>query len=115
MWVAADVLVGEDKLIHGVAVVAAEPVAPIVAAAAELRLAGLGVNEPLIGPNAKIAPANVKRLSGLDRARPSAAVAVGTVDPVVQTPNEAIDTMLGITRMEAGEERLTNIRWTLAG
>ena len=44
MGIAADVLVGQHEMPHGVAVVTAEPVAPVIPAAAVLGLARLGVD-----------------------------------------------------------------------
>ena len=66
MRIAADVVIGQNVLPHRIAVVAAEPVAPIVAAAAVLRLAGLRVERAVVGADAEIAAAQVDRRAGLD-------------------------------------------------
>ena len=109
MRITADVMIFEHVMIHGVAVIAAEPVTPVVAAAAELGLAGLSVDQALVGANAKIPAANVQRLPSLHGLRPAAAVAVGAVDPVIQPPDEAIDAVLLVALGEAGEERLAHV------
>src|SRR5262249_9173906 len=102
--IAAQVVVGQDVVPHRIAVVAAEPVAPVVAAAAVLRLTALQVDLAGVGLDAKIATANVHDLAGLERLDLAAAVAVGAVDPVVQAPDEAVDAVLLVALGEAGVE-----------
>src|SRR2546427_5445 len=98
-------MVGEDEMVHRVAVVAAEPVAPVVPAAAILRLAGLQVNQALVGADAEVAAAEVHHGPRLERLDPAAAVAVGTVNPVVEPPDETVDAVLLVALLEAGEQR----------
>src|ERR1700722_17321669 len=100
-------------MVHRVGVVAAEPVAPVIAAAAELRLAGDGLEFAGVGLEAEITAADIddalqdfawdklRRLAGLDL---PAGIAVGAVDPVVDAPGKAVDAMLLIAFLEAGEE-----------
>src|SRR5260221_201448 len=57
--VAAEVMIVEDEVEHGVAVVVAEPVVPVVAGAAVLGDAGGGFDEAFVGADAKIAAADV--------------------------------------------------------
>src|SRR5579871_5892987 len=71
--IAADVLVGEHKMPGGVTVVATEPVAPVVAVPSILALACLRIEQPFVGADAKIAPADIDFGAGLDRAAVSAA------------------------------------------
>ena len=53
--VAADLGVGEDVFPGEVGVVVAEPVAPVVAVPAELRLAALGLEPAVVGAEAEVA------------------------------------------------------------
>src|SRR5262249_25621439 len=94
VWIAANVLVGQDVVIQRIAVVVAKPIAPIVAAAAILRYPGLCIDQALVGSNAQIAAAEIDRLTRLDRLYPAAALSIGAVDPIVQAPYQAVDAML---------------------
>src|SRR5439155_7731461 len=96
------------------AVVAAEPVAPIVATAAVLGLAGLGIDQPFIGTDTEVAAANVQFGARFDRLDLAAAVAVGAIDPVVQSPGKAVHAVLRIARVKADVERPAHIRLAVA-
>src|SRR5207248_11629480 len=102
--VAAQVVVVEDEVEHRVTVVVAEPVSPVVAAAAELRLARDRLELAGVGLEAEVAAADVHDLAGLDRLDHAARVAVGAVEPVVEAPDQAVDAVLLIAFLEAGEE-----------
>ena len=92
-------------MIHRVAVVVAEPVAPVVAAAAVLRLAGLRVsNSPVVGLEAKVAAADVDDLAGLDGFDHAAGIGIGAIDPIVDAPGQAVDAMLLVAFLEARVE-----------
>ena len=97
-------MVLEGEVVHRVAVVAAEPVVPVVAVAAELRRPVCG-SDVRVGPDAKIPAAgpHLARSCELDLA---AAVAVGAVKPVVQAPDQAVDAMLLIAFLEAAVQDL---------
>src|SRR5437899_1437332 len=95
---------------HGVAVVTAEPVAPIVTAAAVLSLAGLSIDQPFIRTDAEVAAADIELGAGLDRADASAAVAVGAVDPIVEPPNQTIDAMLRVAWIETDKQLPAHVR-----
>ena len=69
-------------------IVIAEPVAPVVAAAAILRGAALGLELAGIRAKPEIASADI---DPIDRA---AAVAIGAVEPSIEAPLETIDSML---------------------
>src|SRR5207302_2715190 len=79
-------------------------VAPVVAAAAELRLAGDRLELAGVGLETEVAAADVDDLAGLDRLDHAARVAVGAVEPVVEAPDQAVDAVLLIALPEAGEE-----------
>src|SRR5437762_2962311 len=98
-------MIGEHELVQRIAVVVAEPVAPIIAAASKLGAPGLGIDQALVRPNAKIPTVDVHHGPSLDGLDPAAAVAVGAVDPVIESPREAVDAMLLIAFHEAGIER----------
>ena len=93
--VAPDVVVGEDVVPAPVRVVVAEPVAPVVAVAAVLGLAALGLELAGIGAKPEIAAADRRwSLPVFMRPHVAAAIAVGTVDPAVQAQLEAVEPML---------------------
>src|SRR5262249_35969619 len=113
----------QHEVIARVGVVAAEPVAPVVAAAAVLTLPGDGLELAGVGLEAEVAAADVHAphplpLSPWGRGEPgrrgareslhalddAAGVAVGAVDPVVEAPRQTVDAMLLIAFDEAGEE-----------
>ena len=89
-WVAPEVVIGEDVVPAPVGVVVAEPVAPVVAVPAVLGPAALGLEVAGIGAKPEIAAADRRHLSGLDGADPAVAVAVGAIDPAVQSHLEAV-------------------------
>src|SRR5262245_34629278 len=83
MRIAPEVLVGQHEMPHRHGMVTTEPVPPTVAIPAELGLAALGVQPPLLGPEAEIAIADLEGRPGLDRldsdpAEPQAADILGT-------------------------------------
>src|SRR5262249_26044824 len=100
----AQVVVVEGEMPHRVAVVAAEPVAPVVATAAVLRLSRHGVEVAVIGANAQVAAGDVDGLAGLRRLDASAAIAVGDVDPVVEAPRQRVDAVLLVALDKAAVE-----------
>src|SRR4029077_860229 len=114
MRVAAQIVIVQNKVIHGIAVIAAEPVAPIIPALAVLSLPRLRLEDAVIGPKTKIAAADADHLACLLRLDAAAAVAVGAVKPVVQTPDEAVEPMLRIAFREPGEERDAEVRFAVA-
>ena len=61
--VAAQVVVGQHELPHRIAVVAAEPVVPVVAVAAVLRVAGLRIELARVGADAKVAAVGIGDVS----------------------------------------------------
>ena len=85
-------------------VVVAEPVAPVVAAAPVLGLAGLGLERESVGPETKVAPTNVHRQAGAGRGDNPAAVAVGAVHPVVESVLKAVHPVLLVALAKAAEE-----------
>src|SRR5260370_35864775 len=94
MRIAAQIVILQDEMIHGIAIVAAEPVAPIVATLAVLSLARLRLEGAVIGPKAKIATADANHLTSLGGFDLAAAAAVGSVTPVVQSPDDTVQAML---------------------
>src|SRR5215475_8997644 len=94
MRIAAKIVVREHKVIHRIAVVVAEPVAPVVAAAAVLGQAGFRLNLASLRLDAEIAAAQVHDFPRLQRLDDTSALAVGSIDPAVEAPGQAVDTML---------------------
>src|SRR5687767_10954835 len=99
---------------HRVAVVAAEPVAPIVPLAAELRLARLRFDLARIRAYAQIASAyvdlNVGRVSDATWRRlgkasntfnHASAISIPHIQPVVQSPAQAVNAVLLVPFAEA--------------
>src|SRR5205807_2229827 len=92
----------------------AEPVAPVVARPAELGLAADRLDQALVRLDAKVAAANTHRCAGLDRFDRAARIAVGAVQPVIEAPDEAVDAMLLIALLEAGEQDDLLVRLAVA-
>ena len=102
MRIAAQIMIGQHVLIHGIAVGVAEPVVPVVAIAAVLRHAGLRIEQALVGPDAEVATVgvhHVARLAQFDL--PILSVAMRAVDPAVESPLEPVDAMLRIALDES--------------
>src|SRR5262249_31283612 len=99
---------------HRVAVVAAEPVTPVVATAAVLRLPRHRVEVAVIGPDAQVAAGHADALAGLRRLDASATIAVGDIDPVVESPRQRVDAMLLVPLDEAGIEDNFLVRLAVA-
>jgi hypothetical protein len=133
--IAAEVVVFERVVPQRVAVVAAEPVSPVVALSAELRLATLGVDLARIGANPQIAAVDVdlrsrtcasgwcavfhsrseRTTQGGDRLDHPAAVAVADVQPVIQAPPQAVDAVLLVPFAEALIQGLAHVGLAVAG
>src|SRR5690606_3308264 len=58
----------------------------------------------------EIAAANVDLFPGRDRFVVSAAIAVCTVDPAIEAPLEAVNSVLLIAQRETGEEHFAMVR-----
>ena len=108
--VAAEVVLGEDVVPEGVGVLRAEPVAPVVAIAAELGGAALGFDVAGVGSDPKVAAADEGFFAGAGglQFRIGAVFAVvtagGDVDPVVEAPAQAVGAELLVALGEAGVE-----------
>src|SRR5687767_3497706 len=87
-----------------IGVVAAEPVIPLVAASAELSLTRLSFHFVLVRTNAQIAATDWQLRACLHGFDFSAAVTVGDVEPIVDSPTESVGAMLLIPRDETGEQ-----------
>ena len=92
--VALEVVIGQHVMPRPVGIVVAEPVPPVVAMPAILRLAALGLELARVRPEPEIAAVDRRQLSRLQRPHPPAAVAVGPVNPAVQAELEAVESML---------------------
>ena len=99
----------DDDVADGDRVPRGEAVAPVVVGQAELAEArdGLDLDILRVGPEpeSQVAAADGdgllrRRVRGADRA---VAAAVGRVDPVVQSPEKAVDPELGVPRAEPGQ------------
>src|SRR5687767_3286844 len=113
---------------HRVAVVAAEPVAPVVPLAAELRLARLSVNLARVGANPQVAAVDVDlgsySLSLWERAgvrvqrrqRPDhpPAVAIPDIQPIIEPPPQAVHAVLLVPFAEALVKDLPHVRLVVA-
>ena len=64
MWIPAGVVITEKVVPHRIRVVAAEPVAPVVSTASELRLSRLGINAAGVRLDPKIAAAEILKEAG---------------------------------------------------
>ena len=86
IWIAAHIAIAQDVVPGRIGVVAAEPIAGIVTAAAVLRAARLGVD--LTGPRVvtEIAALNVDDLPSARRTNLAVAIAVGEIEPVIEPP-----------------------------
>src|SRR5581483_1538973 len=116
-------MVVEDVVPHRVGVVITEPVAPVVAGPAELRLPRLCLDQSLVRLDTKIAAADVdgltpprctgwpltpgpfpRRGEGRYHLDDAARIAVGAVEPAVESPGEAVGAVLLVALAEAGEQ-----------
>ena len=109
LGISAEVVLGHRDLPQPTGVVVAEPVAPVVTATAELGLGRDSLHLARVGIQSQIAPANGQALAGLEGFHGPAAVAIGEVQPTVETPFEAIEAVLLIALSEAREEHASHI------
>src|SRR5262245_32974898 len=89
-----------------VGVVEAEPVAPVIALAPELRDAADQLHLAGVGADAEVLALEVELLAGLLRRDDARAPAVGAINPSVEPPAQAVDAELGVAFLEAGEENV---------
>src|SRR5437879_2275554 len=104
MRIAAEIVVGQRIMPAEIAVVAAEPVGPIVAHPALLRPSRPRLKNSFIGLDAEIAIDQAHRLppsKTVDRASEPPA---RPVDPAIQAVLQAVDARLVIVRPEAAEQ-----------
>ena len=87
----------------------AEPVAPIVAMPAKLRLALDKFKLTGVGLETKVVAAEIRRFAGRHRLDSSTAAAIGCVNPVVEAVFEAINAMLLIALVETDENRFAHV------
>ena len=104
MRIAANVMLGERVVPADGRVVIAEPVAPVVAAAAKLSLPGLRLEGERVGVKAEVTPTDVDGKIFTRGTDDASAVAVGRVDPVVQPVLKSVHAMLLVALDESGEE-----------
>src|SRR5512145_1856970 len=95
-------------------IVVAKPVSPIVAPPSILRLRGHRFDLAGVRAEAHVAAADGNHLAGRERFHPAAAVTVGSVNPAVESPLEAVEAMLLVARVEAGEQNLAHVRTVIA-
>src|SRR5688500_11695092 len=101
MQVAAKVALLERVMPDGIRIVAAKPVSPVVAVSAHLALARDQFNAAIVGRDSEIPLTDFEHLILFRRRNLSAAVAVGHVQPAIETPLEAICQVLLIADAEA--------------
>jgi len=90
-------------------VVVAEPISPVIATASELGLGGDAFEFAGVGFESEIASADGEGLAGGDGFHGAAAVAVGGMDPAVESGFESVEPMLLIAFGEPGEEHASDI------
>ena len=112
--VTAQVMFGVDVVPTETGVVVAEPVAPVVAATSILGLAGLGLELERVGAETKVAATNVHRQAGAGGGDGPAAVAVGTVHPIVESILESVHSVLLVSLVKAGEEHAGFVGFAVA-
>src|SRR5207248_2860731 len=96
------------------AVVAAEPVAPVVRISAILRHSGFELHQSLIRPDAQIFSAQIEPGIALPGLNDTAAPAVSAVNPVIESPAQRVDAKLRIPFFESFKERLVKVRFAVA-
>ena len=101
MRVAAQITIVERVVPHRIAVVAPEPIAPIVARAAELSTPGCGFDQSFIRANPQVATANVDDLAGFQRLDLPVAVAVPTCSQLSKPHPQTVYSMLLISFTKA--------------
>ncbi|OYW11322.1 MAG: hypothetical protein B7Z55_19470, partial [Planctomycetales bacterium 12-60-4] len=107
-------MVFENVLPQRAAIVVAEPVAEIVAGAAELRQAVDRFHRAGLGMNPQVTAANLQLLACFRRGDLAPRVAVAEVQPTVETPSKAVHAMLLVPFGEAGVEDFTNVGLAVA-
>ncbi len=116
MRIPAKVVIFKRVVPAGVGVVAAEPVAEVIAIAAELGLAGLRIELPgAIGErtNAQVTAVDVGCLACTDVFDVPAAIAIRQINPAIHAPAQAVDAVLLVAFVEAGEERGAFVRFAV--
>src|SRR5213078_2542848 len=104
--VAPRIMVGQWIMPEQRAVVAAEPIVPIVARAPLLRQSRGWLEFPLIGAQSEIAAANVDLLAAGHAVNPAADQPVGAIHPVVQPKTQTVDARLIVFRGKTAEQLL---------
>ena len=112
--IAREVTDGHVIMPHPVWVVVAEPVTPIITPTAKLGLACDGL-EFAGHLEAKIEPVDIRLFTGRLAGDGAAAVAVGGVNPVVQSERKAVHAMLLVALVETGEEYFAYVGAAIAG
>ena len=110
--VAAQIVVGQDIVPERTGVLRAEPVAPVVAVAPELRRPGGGFQLAGVGPETEVAAADLDVDARAVRGEHGALGIVGVVpagsdvDPAVEPPAQAVGAELLVALAEPGDEFL---------
>ena len=115
MGIAADVLIFKHIMPQRITVLFAEPVAPGISIATELRWPTLRIDQSFIRANAEVTTSD--RCLCVRHLRQNLTVgsvarmmtSTGTVNPVVQTPAKPVDSQLLIAFQKSREQRLANI------
>ena len=102
--VAGEVAVLDGDVPAGVGVVAAEPVAVVVAGAAVLCHAGEEFDLSGVGFDPEVAATDVDTVAGFDRGDGAAGIAVGEDEPAVEGPGKPVGAVLLVAGLESGEE-----------
>src|SRR5215471_564010 len=110
----SDVLFGNEIMPDPRAVIVPKPIAPIIAMTTILRIAGLCFESPISRTKTEIASVNIHCFSHQFRSDASAAIAIGTVKPVVEPIFESVDPMLLIAFPETGEKNFAHVRFAVA-
>ncbi len=98
----------------GIAVVATEPVAPIVPVASALGSAGKWFVLSGNRIDTQVQPANIDFVARLLRQDDAASIAVRDVQPVIEAPGKPVDAMLLVGTGEAGIPRFALVRFPVA-
>src|SRR5262249_17112554 len=107
-------MIGQRVMPAKVGIIAAEPIAPVVAHSPLLRASGRRFDNAFVRLNAKIPIAELNRLTGNRTLNLAAKQSTRSVHPTVQSIFQTVDTGLKIPDTEAGEQFAHHIRFAVA-
>src|SRR5262245_48073478 len=94
------------------AVVAAKPIAPVIAHATLLASSRRGLDFPSVRTNAEIAAADRARLA-IEARDVASKYSTRTIDPIVEAVSQAVHAAVRIERRKAGVQNLALVRYAI--